>query len=328
MRKRRIAWIALVTWMFPGFGQALFSRRVAVAWAIARLASVALMLFTIHGVFVFLAVQVGTVVDVLVRLIRHRTRELPHPKWNVPVAFLVANAVVFGGIKTVAESFRIPASSMTPTLEIGDHVLVNKLRDGADRGDVIVFVQPCEPERHYIKRVIATSGDTVEVRCTRLYLNGVAVEESLVEANATYSDIRYGEGDEMYDVPVSRYRESIPRAPKSAESISFEVFHREGRTTDVEDPHDFPNAEERLPSCAIDYGPVSNQPNGTIVSTGVTTNACAPTHHFLVPPGSVFVMGDNRENSNDSRYWGVVPVENIVGRAIGIYLPLGRIQNL
>src|SRR3982750_338780 len=89
----------------------------------------------------------------------------------------------------VIEAFKIPSSSMYPTLEINDHIFVNKfiygvripwtmtklfeLR-GPKRGEVIVFIYPCDPDRDYIKRVIALAGDSVEVRCNVVYVNGKA----------------------------------------------------------------------------------------------------------------------------------------------------------
>src|SRR3954464_10345569 len=103
----------------------------------------------------------------------------------------------------VIEAFKIPSSSMYPTLEIGDHIFVNKFIYGLripwtstkflelrapKRGEVIVFMQPCEPDRDYIKRVVATAGDTVEVRCGVLYVNDIAVPQELVDANAAYDD--------------------------------------------------------------------------------------------------------------------------------------------
>lgn len=316
----RIVWITIVTWSFPGFGQALFSRRIALAWFFATLVALSSILFTINGVFLLGAVMLANITDVLVRLIRHRKRELPHPKWNVPVAFIVANAVLLGGAQSVLQSVRLPTSSMSPTVSIGDRIMVNKLSTTPERGSVIVFHQPCEPRRLYFKRVVALAGDTVEVRCNRLYLDGVAVPETMLEAHTSYGDTNYErDTGDLLSIPVSRYRETI-------NGHAFDVFHHEDRRTDVEGTTDFPMSDAELPSCAADGYVNGSQPQGTIVNTPAA-NACAPSRHFVVPPGSVFVMGDNRENSNDSRYWGVVPVEKIIGRAVGIYWPLAHRQN-
>src|ERR1044071_6670902 len=98
----------------------------------------------------------------------------------------------------VLEAFKIPSSSMYPTLEINDHIFVNKFIYGIripfttiklfewrkpKRGEVIVFIQPCEPDRDYIKRVVATEGETVEVRCNVVYVNGKPVEKQIGRAH-------------------------------------------------------------------------------------------------------------------------------------------------
>jgi len=140
----------------------------------------------------------------------------------------------------VVEPFRVDGPSMEPTFYTGDMLIVNKFLyrfTAPKRGEVIVFRYPRQPQKDYVKRVIAVAGETVEVRMGRVYVNGQLFEEDFT----------------------------------TKPSISS-----------------FPRTE--------------------------------------VPSGSVFVLGDNRSNSEDSRYFGAVPLSNIKGRAMVVYWPIARIQ--
>ncbi len=155
----------------------------------------------------------------------------------------------------IVQAFKIPSGSMIPTLQIGDHILVNKLAYGIripflenyalefgtpQRGDVIVFIFPEDRTKDFIKRVIAVAGDSIEIRGKKVYINGNPVAD--------------------------------PHA------------HFEG-----DDPQTM-----GLPS-RDDFGPRS-----------------VPQHH-------VFVMGDNRDRSYDSRFWGFVDLDDVRGKAFLIY---------
>jgi signal peptidase I len=171
--------------------------------------------------------------------------------WAVVITLLLRTFVI--------QAFRIPSESMTDTLLVGDFLFVSKLDYGAKvpftrlrlpglhaprRGEVIVFQWPDDPSKDFIKRCIATGGQTVEVRHKQVYVDGVLQHE-----------------------PYAKH------------------------TTDVEDP--------------AGYTPRDNyQP---------------PT----VPPGELFMMGDNRDNSNDSRFWGTVPLDLVKGRALFVYFSTG-----
>jgi signal peptidase I len=262
----------------------------------------------------------------------------------------------------VVEAFKIPSSSMYPTLEIGDHIFVNKfiygvripwtrtklfeLR-GPHRGEVIVFIYPCDPDRDYIKRVVAVENQTVEVRCNVVYVNGAPIQSELLEVGGRYTDdtkgfvegsgCAYMDRDEMTGKPYpklcSRYRETV-------DGFSYETFHdveRPQRDKEIEtkgdladfDQKDFPEPGKAIKSCdnpsPHEGGPAENQLPGKLVETvdfdaKERPKVCAPQLHYVVPEGHVFVMGDNRNNSNDSRYWGSVPIENIKGKALFIWL--------
>ncbi len=245
----------------------------------------------------------------------------------------------------VIEAFKIPSSSMYPTLEIGDHIFVNKfiygvripwthtklfeLR-GPARGEVIVFTQPCEPDKDYIKRVVATAGQSVEVRCSVVYVDGVPVQSDLVQANGcTYEDHPDSSAATWEPRSCSKYRETV-------NGHSYFTYHdarRPGWEAQVKEhqldqrpspdgvfPRDFPSSH-LPPQCPK----ASNQLAGTLrdippSSAEVIDTICKPSLAYVVPPHHVFVMGDNRDNSNDSRYWGSVPVENIKGKALFLWL--------
>lgn len=163
----------------------------------------------------------------------------------------------------VAQAYNIPSGSMKPTLLVGDFILVNKLVyrfSEPQRGDIVVFKYPIDPNIDFIKRIVALPGEQVEVRNNQVFINGKPLP--LIEV---------GRGEDNGKRTVI-YEEVLP------EGIKHKVQFYE----------DFPFSKR-------DFGPV------------------------VVPPNHYFVMGDNRDNSEDSRYWGFLPRENIVGKAFVIY---------
>jgi len=236
----------------------------------------------------------------------------------------VLNVAALVTLRTfVVEAFRVPSTGMAPTLQIGDHFFVNKLalriRD-IERGDIITYRYPCAPERDYVKRVIGLPGDHVEVRCTIVYINGVALAQTPIDLDhCTYDDLFEG-ADAWETIRCTRFREQIG-------ARGHDLFQDARRTaTPTPDSRDFPQADEPSPSCRGETSGDDVVPLGEIVegSPAAQTGECAPQRYYVVPPGHVFVLGDNRGNSKDSRYTGAVPTQSIIGVVNGIWLSSGK----
>jgi signal peptidase I len=178
----------------------------------------------------------------------------PKSRWRQNIeSLLLAVLVALLVRSSVVEAFWVPSGSMLPTIQIGDHLFVNKLAYGMHlpfvgkeitqwrplhRSDIIVFTSPVDQQTDLIKRVIAVAGDTVEVRNKHLFING----QEVPDPHATFTD--------------PHVRTGVPRD---------------------------------------NFGPVT------------------------VPPGKFFVMGDNRDQSYDSRYWGFADASDVKGQATFIY---------
>ena len=304
-----------------GFGHAAIGRaRRGFIWLGAFLAGLILTAVWFWSLAAAGAIYAAALIDAFVCGVRS-TEDPRWLRWTTALATLTT--IAFGLVVriSVLEGFKLPSSSMYPTLEIGDHVLVNKLAS-VERGQLAVFRYPCDPTRAYLKRVVALGGDTVEVRCSMLYVNGKAVPATLVAAETTYSD--HDERDRTYFTrQASRYRETLG-------SVTYDIFQdadrpmREKSARTAGDSRDFPSRSVPFPpSCQMSDDQLAGTPSpkGRIVETKseFVATACEPQLHYEVPARHLFVMGDNRSNSNDSRVWGALPVDDVKGRVIGIW---------
>ena len=167
--------------------------------------------------------------------------------------------ILFAAARFSLQNFMVQGTSMVPTLQDGEMILVDKVSyrfHMPSRGDIVVFIAPPEPSKDFIKRVIGLPGDRIIIKPV-VGVNHIAVNHVFVN-------------NRMLDEPY------IAAEP-----------------SDV------------YPLDCLDH-PTTCQP-------------------YVVPKGDLFVMGDNRNGSYDSRMWGPLPLKNVIGRALVAYWPLPRL---
>ncbi|MFN3198014.1 MAG: signal peptidase I [Bradymonadia bacterium] len=236
------------------------------------------------------------------------------------------------GLLVYLESYDVSSSSMTPTVVIGDFVLVNRFAysfGGAPaRGDVVIFDDPCNAERHFVKRIMALPGDRIDVIGPETFthagkgfvaINGEPVRERAIDhfrAQGQYvtgeeveASFRLGGTPHMYLATIG--------------DETFMTLH-----------HGESDSQAQLRGWRPEQAP-------HIWPVGATVNHCRagdplgqaeadtmPAFPWQIPEGYVMVMGDNRDFSLDSRAWGLVPEENIIGKALFIGLSVKSTSNM
>ena len=230
-----------------------------------------------------------------------KARLLMQPWWLDWTAGLFPVIVVVFLLRSfLFEPFKIPSGSMIPTLLVGDLILVNKFTYGIrlpvintkitagtppQRGDVMVFRYPPQPNMDYIKRVVAVPGDEVAYLNKRLTINGKPIDTKALPDFLDQDAMRYfKQFDEQLNPGGHRIitNDDVPAFVQGASNFAY----RDHCRYSVE---------------------------------GVVCK---------VPEGHYFMMGDNRDNSLDSRYWGFVPDANIVGKAFFVWMNFGDLKRI
>jgi signal peptidase I len=213
-------------------------------------------------------------------------------------------AIVFLLRSFLFEPFKIPSGSMIPTLLVGDLILVNKFTYGVrlpvintkilemgqpQRGDVMVFRYPPKPSLDYIKRVVGVPGDEVSYLNKQLAINGKPLPKTALTDYFDEDSMHYSK----------QFEETIPREDGVR---THKLLNDDNRPAYIPGTDDF-----------------AFKQNCNYSAQGVVCK---------VPEGHYFMMGDNRDNSLDSRYWGFVPEKNIVGKAFFVWMNFGNLRRV
>ncbi|MFT6898401.1 MAG: signal peptidase I [Paraglaciecola sp.] len=221
--------------------------------------------------------------------------ELP---WLVDTAQQIFPVIAFVLVlrSFIYEPFQIPSGSMMPTLLVGDFILVEKFSYGLkdpvvrhkfwdvgvpERGDVAVFKYPENPSLDYIKRVVGLPGDTVIYRNKQLFIKPSCEQADKCDPIAPVELNFESRGDAFQNfVPLEKYQETLG-------SVNHDIYRKAGNMSRTNDYYQQPGTQ---------------------------------ADEWIVPEGHYFMMGDNRDNSLDGRFWGFVPDANLVGQAVAIWI--------
>lgn len=196
------------------------------------------------------------------------------------------------------EAYVIPSGSMLPSLLINDHIFVNKITYGVrapfsekwlvkfrepERGEIVVFKYPVDPNTFFIKRVVGLPGDKIKFDNGSLYLNGEIQEKIVPQSTWDFDWLR----DADFNSRDGLYRDSKSNYVHFTEILKPSGSHK------------------------VDH---------SILMPKTQVMGFAGDGEWIVPEDHIFMMGDNRYNSHDSRFWGFMPKKNILGRASFVWL--------
>lgn len=251
-KKRSPIWTAVLSLIMPGLGHVYAGELrkglslISVEYGVILLAGVFGILSTFYGIASFIVLAIGFYLFVVISSVRLALKNKEYQlqsynRWYWYLAIFVVISVIANILLSSRgdilgyETYRIPAKSMEPTLQVGDFITVNTRYQQPKVGDIIVFLYPKDRNIPYVKRVAALGNDTVSIN------NGIVT--------------RNGNTENLLFVPENKRQKDF--------SISM---------------------EERQ-----------------------------------VPENEVFLLGDWRDNSNDSRFWGTVPVTDVIGKVSHIW---------
>jgi signal peptidase I len=269
---------------------------------------------------------------------------------EIAESLAIAMGLVFLLIRPFfVQAFFIPSESMVPTLKISDHILVNKsvylLRDPR-HGEVVVFKAPPEAlavsstfiaegkQTDYIKRVIAVPGDEIYVEAGYLMVDGQRYSHRTVQSDIAdklgkqienvylkFTDKAvYVDGKKISHAQLAEY---LDRTDSAIIEIHPGYVVRNGVKLNepymAEDPEVAYPIDPYYSSVAFDVQKAADAGKLKLIEKDGHLQVKLAKGYYLM-------MGDNRNHSSDSRVWGPLNRENVVGRAMFIFWPFGRVQ--
>lgn len=248
------------------------------------------------------ALYLGSIVDVAVLARRGGAVRRVSPAF---IAISAAGMVFAASLVIETHVYTIPSDSMQPSLAARDHVLVEgfgTLLGSPHAGDVIAFYAPADPDKIFFKRVIAGAGDSVAIRGGVPYVNGHALAQ-----------VRRGETSSREYSEQSGQDEIVP-VIELAETIGGRTYRIYRRRDAAPDAGDMPV------TARLTGGPAACPPQERIIgdpgAQSIVPLRPGPDGGCVVPDGAVFVLGDNRDDSSDSRRWGAVPTKLVIGHVV------------
>ena len=262
--------------------------------------------------------------------VKHKAHELPFKKGILREYFesaVVTLIMALFGMTFIVQAVKVPTGSLKNTIVIQDLLLVNKFIFGAHqylslpifpqrdirRGDIVVFKYPEDPQTNFVKRVIGMPGDTIEYKQGKVYVNGKELPEHQVF-------VKRQDNDDPRDL-------TITQDPGTQQGAQWTVYL-------YEDEHSVATTfNNESGNYAVHYPfvvPVKGDPIDKN-ALGEKIQSDPRLAHIYDADGDgrydsdqYFCMGDNRDNSYDSRFWGTVPRDQVVGRAMFVYWSIDR----
>lgn len=220
----------------------------------------------------------------------------------VAATFLIAAALWYF---VFLQLVRVPTGSMSNTILPGDHLVVTRFPGRIARGDIIIFRHPESPEVRYVSRVIGLPGETIEVAGQKVFINAQELSERRVYV-------------EVQDDPADPTPLRVATREEPGQAARWSVYYHKrdddaaaagleyaGGTYAVSQPFRIPLKDDPIPD--------------ELLSSAALRSSYDSDGDGRYDSDQYFCMGDNRDNSLDSRYWGTVPKAFIAGRPFRIY---------